>query len=162
MDEVTGSLDGRGLRVTVVAARFNELVVRPLLGGATAALARCGVADQAVRVVWVPGSFELPLAAEAVAAGGDCDAIVALAAVVRGETPHFDYVAGEAARGLADVGRRHRVPIGFGVLTTATLEQALDRAGGKHGNRGEQAALVAVEMATVLRALRAVPGTGTP
>jgi len=151
MEEISGTTDGTGLRVTVLAARFNDVVVRPLVAGALAALERCGV--EAVRVVWVPGSFELPLAAEAVALAGGCDALVALAAVVRGDTPHFDYVAGEAARGLAGVAQRHRIPIGFGVLTTLTLEQAIDRAGGKQGNKGADAALVAVEMASLLRRL---------
>ncbi|HVA20807.1 MAG TPA: 6,7-dimethyl-8-ribityllumazine synthase [Candidatus Micrarchaeia archaeon] len=160
MDEWSGGTDGRDLRVTLVVARFNELAVRPLVHGARAALLRCGVPEQGLRCVWVPGGFELPLVAEAVARRGDCDAMVALAAVIRGETPHFDYVAGEAARGLASVARRHQLPVAFGVLTTNSLEQALDRAGGKHGNKGEAAALVAVEMATLLRRLRSHPGGG--
>ncbi len=160
MDEWSGTTDGRGLRVVLLAARFNELAVRPLVAGAARQLGRCGVASADIRTVWVPGAFELPLAAAALAERGELDAIVALAAVVRGETPHFDYVAGEAARGLSQVSQRHRLPIAFGVLTTLTLEQALDRAGGKQGNKGEAAALTAVEMATLLRRIGPTPAGG--
>jgi 6,7-dimethyl-8-ribityllumazine synthase len=124
------------------------------LAGAQEALSIHGVADDAIDVVTVPGAFELPLCAQRLAVTGRYDALVCLGAVVRGETPHFDYVAGEAARGLAEVARRHDVPIAFGVLTTDTIEQALARAGGERGNKGYEAAVTALEMVQVLRAVQ--------
>jgi 6,7-dimethyl-8-ribityllumazine synthase len=142
---------GDGLRIGVALARFNQAVTDRLLAGALEALARHGVADDAVDVATVPGAFELPLCAHRLAATGRYDAIVCLGAVVRGETPHFDFVAREAARGIAEVARGSGVPVAFGVLTTETVEQALARAGGDRGNKGYEAAVSALEMARLLR-----------
>ena len=154
MNEPSGKLDASGMRIGIVVARFNESVTRRLLDGAVAALRRLGAAEQDVAVVWVPGSFEIPVAARELAEHGDVDAVVCLGAVIRGETAHFDLVAAEAARGVAAVHATTGVPAGFGVLTTDSLEQALDRAGGKHGNKGADAAMAAVEMASLVRAIR--------
>ena len=137
-------------RVAVVVSRFNEAVTTLLLEGARDALRRHAVPDSHVDVVWVPGAFELPVAAEAVAASKRYDVIVALGCVIRGETAHFDYVAGEAARGLGNVALAHRIAVGFGVLTTETLEQALARAGGAAGNKGFEAAEAALQTADAL------------
>ncbi len=152
---VEGSLDGAGLRIAILVSRFNEIVGDRLLEGALAALGRRGVRPRDVLVVKVPGAFELPALARRLARAGGHDALVCLGAVVRGETPHFDYVAGEASSGIARVSYETGVPVLFGVLTADTLEQALDRAGGKHGNKGVEAADGAVEMARLLRALGA-------
>jgi len=142
----------------VVVSRYNELVTARLLEGARVALREGGLADDHVDVVWVPGAFELPVAAEVAAASRRYLAIVALGCVIRGETAHFDYVAGEAARGLGHVARAHGLAVGFGVLTTDTLEQALARAGGDAGNKGFEAAEAALHTADVLRRLaRAAP-----
>ena len=149
-----GELHGAGLRIAVVVSRFNEVVTSRLLAGARSALERHGVHEDDVDVAWVPGAFELPLAARKLAEGRRYDAIVCLGAVIRGETPHFEYVAGEAARGIADAARDTGVPVIFGVLTPNTLEQALERAGGKAGNKGYDAAVNAIEMANLLRRLR--------
>ena len=154
MNVHTGKLDATGMRIGIVVARFNELVSQRLLEGALDALRRHGAVDDGITVVWVPGSFEIPVAARELAEHGDVDAVVCLGTVIRGDTAHFDYVAGEAARGVAAVHATTGVPAGFGVLTVDTLEQALDRAGGKHGNKGADAALAAVEMVNVLRELR--------
>ena len=148
-----GSLDGRGRRVAIAASRFNRLVTDPLVAGAVEELRRHGVAEDDVDLAWVPGAFELPLAAERLAASGRYAAVVAIGAVVRGATPHFDHVAGQAAAGLSAVARAASVPVGFGVLTTDTMEQALDRAGGKAGNKGAEAAVTALEMAGLLEAI---------
>ena len=148
-----GEPTGNGLRIGVALARFNQAVTDRLLAGALEALVKHGVADDAIDVATVPGAFELPLCVQRMAATGRYDAIVCLGAVVRGETPHFEFVAGEAARGIADVARAHDVPIGFGVLTTETMEQALERAGGARGNKGYEAAVTALEMVQVLRAV---------
>lgn len=145
--------DGTGLRIGVALARFNQAVTEQLLAGALDALARHGVAEDAIDVATVPGAFELPICAQRLVATGRYDAIVCLGAVVRGETPHFDFVAGEAARGIAEVSRRGDVPVAFGVLTTDTIEQALARAGGDRGNKGYEAAVTALEMAQLLRAV---------
>ena len=148
------SPNGEGLRIGVVLARFNQSVTDSLLAGALDALARHGVAEDAIDVAVVPGSFELPLGAQRLAASGRYDALVCLGAVVRGETPHFDFVAAEAARGVADVARRYDLPVAFGVLTTDTVEQALARAGGERGNKGYEAAVTALEMVQVLRVVQ--------
>jgi 6,7-dimethyl-8-ribityllumazine synthase len=145
---------GDGLRIGVVLARFNQAVTDQLLAGTLDALGRHGVADDAIDVATVPGAFELPLAAQRLAATGRYDALVCLGAVVRGETPHFEFVAGEAARGIGEVARRHDLPVAFGVLTTDTVEQALARAGGGRGNRGYEAAVTALEMVALLRAVQ--------
>ena len=143
-----------GRRVAVIVSRFNEEVTTRLLEGARDALRRHRLPDSHVDVVWVPGAFELPVAAEAAAASERYDVIVALGCVIRGETPHFEYVAGEAARGIADVARRHDLPVAFGVLTTDTVEQALARAGGERGNKGYEAAVTALEMVHLLRVVQ--------
>ena len=148
-----GSIDGRGRRVAIAASRFNRLVTDPLVAGAVSELRRHGVAEADIDLAWVPGAFELPLAAERLAATGRYAAVVAIGAVVRGSTPHFDHVAGQAAAGLAAVTRATEVPVAFGVLTCDTMEQALDRAGGKAGNKGAEAALTALEMASLLEAI---------
>jgi 6,7-dimethyl-8-ribityllumazine synthase len=147
----TGRIDAAGLRVGIVASRFNEAVVERLVNGAVDALVRHGALPSDVHVAWVPGAWELP--SRRMAESGRFDALVALGAVVRGATPHFDYVAGEAARGCAAVGREHGLPLAFGVLTTDTWEQAVERAGGKLGNKGAEAALSAVETANLLKEL---------
>jgi 6,7-dimethyl-8-ribityllumazine synthase len=148
-----GGLDGRGRRIAVVASRFNRLVTDPLLAGALEALTRHGVAGADVDVAWVPGSFELPLAAQRLAQTGRYAGVIAIGAVVRGATAHFEHVAGQAAAGLATVSLQTGVPVAFGVLTTDTMEQALDRAGGKAGNKGAEAALTVLEMAALLESV---------
>jgi 6,7-dimethyl-8-ribityllumazine synthase len=144
---------GDGLRIGIALARFNRAVTDRLLAGALEALGAHGVAEDAIDVANVPGAFELPLCAQRLAMTGRYDALVCLGAVVRGETPHFEFVAGEAARGVAAVARRHDLPVAFGVLTTDTMEQALARAGGDAGNKGYDAALTALEMVQLLRAV---------
>ena len=152
-------VDATGMRVAIVVARFNEVVSQRLLSGAMDALIRHGAAEKDIAVHWVPGSFELPFVAQEVAVAGGTDAIVCLGAVIRGETTHYDLVAEGAARGIAGVSLEHRVPCGLGVLTTETLEQAMERSGGKHGNKGADAALAAVETARLAREIRgAAPG----
>ena len=145
-----GTIDGRGSRYALAAARFNDLVVDRLVSGAHDELRRLGVDEAMIDVAWVPGSFELPVAVARLAATGRYAGIVALGTVVRGSTAHFDYVAGQAASGLAAVALDTGVPVGFGVLTTDTMEQALDRAGGKMGNKGAEAARTVLETASVL------------
>lgn len=149
----TGRLDATGLRVGIVAARFNEAVVDRLVAGAVDTLVRHGALPGDVHVAWVPGAFEIPVVLRRMAAAGDVDALVALGAVVRGSTPHFDYVAGEAASGAAAVARDAGIPVAFGVLTTDTWEQAVERAGGKLGNKGAEAAVSAIETANLLKDL---------
>jgi 6,7-dimethyl-8-ribityllumazine synthase len=145
-------------RVAVVVSRFNEAVTERLLRGAQQSLRERHVPERAVDVLWVPGAFELPVVAEAAAASGRYTAIIALGCVIRGETAHFEYVAGEAARGLGNVALAHRVAVGFGVLTTETVEQAMARAGGEAGNKGYEAAEAALTTAAVLAQLtRAAP-----
>lgn len=153
MEELEGSLAGAGLRVCVVVARWNSFVTDRLLAGATAALRDCGVDDASVTVARVPGAFEVPTAASWAARSGRFDAVICLGAVIRGETAHFEYVAGGAAEGILEVALATGVPIVFGVLTVDTPEQALARAGGKDGHKGEEAARVAVEMANLRRGL---------
>jgi 6,7-dimethyl-8-ribityllumazine synthase len=148
-----GSLDGHGLRVAVVAARFNFFITSKLVEGACETLISYGLEENDLAVAWVPGSFEVPLVALEMAKTGKWDAIVCLGAVIRGETAHFDYVSGETARGIADASRETGVPLAFGILTTYTEEQAVERAGGKLGNRGCDAALAALESANLLRLL---------
>lgn len=150
---VAPRLRGRGLRVAVVASRFHEAITARLVQGARDALVRHGVRAADVRVVWVPGAFELPQAAARLAATGRVDALVCVGCVIRGETPHFDYVAGEAARGIGEVGRTSGVPTTFGVITAHTAAQAEARAGGAVGNRGEEAALAALELIALFRGL---------
>lgn len=156
-----GSVAGDGLRVAIVVARWNELVTRALLGGATDALRRHGVADADVDVAWVPGSFEIPVAARWLAGSGRYDAVVCLGAVIRGATPHFDHIAAAAMQGAAAVARDTGVPVTAGILTTDTADQALERAGIKGGNKGAEAAVAAIEMATLRRRIAAAaPAAG--
>jgi 6,7-dimethyl-8-ribityllumazine synthase len=150
MAEFNGTPRGSGRRVVVVASRFNETITRPLVDGALEALVAHEVAFDDIDVVWVPGAWELPLAARRALESGRYDALVALGAVIRGDTPHFDFVAGEASRGLALVCIDAGIPIGFGLLTCDTMDQALARAGGVHGNKGWDAALAALETTDVL------------
>lgn len=150
MAEISGSPVGQGRRVAVVASRFNETITRALVDGALDALVRHEVAFDDIDIIWVPGAWELPLAARHAMASDRYEAVVALGAVIRGDTPHFDYVAGEASRGLADASRDSEIPLGFGLLTCDTMEQALARCGGEHGNKGWDAALAALEMADLM------------
>jgi 6,7-dimethyl-8-ribityllumazine synthase len=148
-------LDASGMRLAIVAGRFNVHVTQPLVDGALAALGELGLAAGDVPVYWVPGAFEIPLVAKRLAESGIVDAIVCLGAVIRGETAHFEYVAGPCATGIARVGIETGVPVVFGVLTTETEQQALDRAGGRTGNKGEESARAAVEMVMLLRGIAA-------
>ena len=151
--EIEGGLQGEGLRIGVVVARFNNFVTAKLLEGAQSALAGHGVADDDVTVVRVPGSFEIPVVARKMAESDRFDAVVCLGAVIRGETDHYEHVAGEAAKGIANASVATGKPVVFGVLTTDTVEQATNRAGGKQGNSGYSAAVAAIEMTNLLRAL---------
>lgn len=151
---IEATLDSRGMKFAIVVARFNNLITARLLDGALDALKRTGCDIDTVEVVRVPGAWEIPVAARTLAAQRRHDAIIALGAVVRGDTPHFDYVAGEAARGIAQASAETGTPVIFGVLTANTMEQAADRAGGKSGNKGFDAAMTAVEMAGLMRRLR--------
>lgn len=151
MKQIEGYLNARGLRFAIVASRFNELISSKLIGGALDALKRHEAREDDIEVYWVPGSFEIPLLAKRLAQGGAYDAVICLGAVIRGSTPHFDYVASEVAKGVAQVGLETGVPVMFGVITSDTLEQAIERAGTKAGNKGWDAALGAIEMADLLR-----------
>jgi 6,7-dimethyl-8-ribityllumazine synthase len=155
MAEFSGSPSGEGRRFAVVASRFNETVTQKLVDGALDAFVRHGAAFEDVDVVWVPGAWELPAAARRLLATERYHALVALGAVIRGDTPHFDFVAGEASRGIADASVAFETPIGFGVLTCDTMAQAEARAGGEHGNKGWDAALAALEMADLFDRLDA-------
>lgn len=152
---IEGSLESRGLKFGIVVSRFNSIITDRLLGGAVDALVRTGCAEEDITVARVPGSWESPIAAKAMAESGKYDAIICLGAVIKGETAHFDYVAGEAAKGLGMVSMQTGVPVAFGVLTTNTVEQAVDRAGAKAGNKGFEAAMTAVEMVNLMRKLKA-------
>jgi 6,7-dimethyl-8-ribityllumazine synthase len=149
-----GQLTAAGLRFAIVVSRFNSFVTDRLLAGAMDALTRTGGDADLIDVVKAPGSWEIPLVAAELARGKRYDAVICLSAIIRGDTPHFDYLAAEAAKGLAHVSQETGVPVAFGVLTTNTLEQAIDRAGAKGGNKGFDAAMSAIEMANLLRALR--------
>jgi 6,7-dimethyl-8-ribityllumazine synthase len=150
-----GQLTGEGLRFAIVVSRFNEFITSKLLGGAQDALARHGVSLGDVDTAWVPGAFEVPFVAKHMAETGRYDGVICLGAVIRGATPHFDYVAAEVSKGIANVSLQTGVPILFGVITTDTIEQAIERAGTKAGNKGFDAAEGAIEMANLLRAIRA-------
>ena len=151
-----GALSAPGARVAVVAGRFNDHITKPLLEAAVDALAGFGLTD--IPVHWVPGAFEIPLIAQELATSGSYDAVVCLGAVIRGDTPHFDFVAGECAAGCARVALDTNVPVIFGVLTTDNLDQALARAGGAEGNKGAEAANTAIEMISLLRSIADRPG----
>ena len=150
MKEITGDFLARGRRFAIVAARFNEVVTTKLVDGATACLRSHGIEDDDLVLAWVPGAFEIPFLARRLVASGGFDAVICLGAVIRGETGHYDQVAGRAAEGIARAADETGVPVIFGVLTTDTFEQATDRAGGKHGNKGWEAAMAAMEVASVL------------
>ncbi len=145
-----GELNASGKRFAIVVSRFNEFITGKLLDGALDCLTRHGAADADIDVCWVPGSFEIPLVAGRVAAAGKHDAVVCLGAVIRGQTPHFDYVAAEVSKGVAHVALESGTPTTFGVLTTDTIEQAIERAGTKAGNKGADAALAAIELADLI------------
>jgi 6,7-dimethyl-8-ribityllumazine synthase len=149
----TGKLDARGKSLGIVVSRFNDSVSKKLLDGAVGALLRMGASDADITVVWVPGALEIPMVAARLAQSGRYTAIVCLGAVIRGETAHFELVSTQCAAGVAAVARETGVPVAFGVLTTENVEQALDRAGGKHGNKGAEAAEAAVETADLLHQL---------
>jgi len=149
-----GHLDARGLKFAIVVSRFNSFITERLLTGALDALARSGAAEADIEIVRVPGSWEMPVTVSAIAAQKRHDAVICLGTVIRGETPHFDYVAGEAAKGIAQASMAHGMPVAFGVLTTQSLDQAIDRAGAKNGNKGFDAAMTAIEMANLLKNLR--------
>jgi 6,7-dimethyl-8-ribityllumazine synthase len=151
---IEGNLDAKGMKFAIVVSRFNSFITDKLLDGALGALRRTGASEDDIEVVRAPGSWELPLIVKTLAEQKRHDAIIALGAVIRGDTPHFDYVAGECARHLSEIPLATGVPVAFGVLTTNTVEQAIDRAGAKAGNKGFDAALTAVEMVDVMRRLR--------
>lgn len=146
-----GALRAEGLRFAIIASRWNDLIVSRLTGGAEDALRRLGARDDDIAIARVPGSFEIPLAAKRLAASGRYDAIICVGAIIRGETPHFDYLAAEVTKGIAAVSLETGVPIGYGLITADTVEQAINRAGVKAGNKGFEAAVTAVEMANLLR-----------
>jgi len=154
MKEITTAELGMDVSIAVVAGRFNRFVVDQLVLGAQDAMSRQGIMESRQILVWVPGAFELPLLADQLASSGKYDAVIALGAVIRGGTPHFDYVAGECASGLTRVSLDHQVPVTFGVLTTDTVEQALERAGTGEGNKGFDAAMTAIEMVETMRAVK--------
>ena len=153
MGTFEGKLVGRDLKFAIVVSRFNEFISKNLLSGAIDSLKRHEVADENVDVAWVPGSFEIPLVAGKMASSGKYDAVICLGAVIRGSTPHFDYVAAEVSKGVARVGLDSGLPVAFGIITADTLEQAVNRAGAKAGNKGWQAALTAIEMANLVSSL---------
>jgi 6,7-dimethyl-8-ribityllumazine synthase len=153
--DITGSLNGAGRRFAVVASRFNSRIGDQLVAGALECLRRHGVEPADIQLVRVPGAWEIPQAAEEIAVAGKVDGLVAVGVVIRGETPHFDYICSACSQGLARVAERHRLPVGFGVLTCDTSEQAQERAGGKAGNKGWEAAIAALEMADLFARLRA-------
>lgn len=153
MQVYEGNLIGEGLKVAIVVGRFNDFIGSKLLDGALDALKRHGLAEGDVHVAWTPGAFEVPLVAKKLAESGRYDAIICLGAVIRGSTPHFDYVAGEVAKGIAKINLDSGVPVIFGVVTTDSIEQAIERAGTKHGNKGWQAAVSAIEMANLMKTL---------
>jgi 6,7-dimethyl-8-ribityllumazine synthase len=154
MKEISASEQAGDMSIVVIASRFNQFIVDQLVSGARDALDRQGIEKTRQSLVWVPGAFELPLLADQLAASGKYDAVIALGAVVRGGTPHFDYVAGECASGLAKVSLDRGIPVTFGVLTTDTIEQALERAGTGEGNKGFDAAVTAIEMVETMRAVK--------
>ncbi|MEF3168476.1 MAG: 6,7-dimethyl-8-ribityllumazine synthase [Deltaproteobacteria bacterium] len=150
-----GHLQAQGLRIGIVVARFNEFITNRLLEGAIDALIRHGASDDDIEIAWVPGAFEIPLIAKRMSTSGRYDAIICLGCVIRGSTPHFDYVAAETSKGIAQIALQSGCPVAFGVLTTDSIEQAIERAGTKAGNKGWNAALSAVEMANLLRVIDA-------
>jgi len=161
IQETRGALSGAGRRFGIVASRFNSRIGDLLVAGAVDCLRRHGVEPGEIHLVSVPGAWEIPPALEELAVAGKVDGLVAIGVVIRGETPHFDYICSQASRGIAAVAERHRVPVGFGLLTCDSSEQAAERAGGKAGNKGWEAALAALEMADLFAQLRATFGGGS-
>lgn len=153
MKIIEGNVVAEGIKVGIVASRFNEFIVSKLLGGAQDALIRHGVNDDDITAVWVPGAFEIPLAAQKMADSGKYDAVICVGAVIRGSTSHYDYVCNEVSKGIAAVGLNSKIPVLFGILTTDTIEQAIERAGTKAGNKGYDAATSAIEMVNLMRQL---------
>jgi 6,7-dimethyl-8-ribityllumazine synthase len=153
MKVIEGKLNAKDLKFGIVVGRFNEFISSKLLGGAMDALKRHGAEDKAIEIAWSPGSFEIPLIAKKMAKSGKYDAVICLGAVIRGATPHFDYVASEVSKGIANVMLESETPIAFGVLTTDSIEQAIERAGTKSGNKGFDAAMSAIEMANLMKEL---------
>jgi len=151
IQEIEGQLAVRGVRIALLVSRFNSFIVESLLSGAVDTLKRHGAEERELQIIRVPGAYEMPIAAKRLAASQRYDAIIALGAVIRGGTPHFEYVAGECTKGLSQVSLQHDIPIAFGVLTVDSIEQAIERAGTKAGNKGAEAALSAIEMINVLR-----------
>lgn len=154
MKTIQGNLIASQLKIGIAAARFNEFIVSKLIGGAQDALERHGADTNDIDLIWVPGAFELPLAAKAMVQSDKYDAVICLGAVIRGATPHFDYVCAEVSKGIASVSMQSDVPVAFGVLTTDSIEQAIERAGTKAGNKGFDAAVTAIEMVNLLKELR--------
>ena len=152
---IQGSMDGSGLRFAIVVSRFNELITGKLLAGAVDALVRHGVADDAIDVAWVPGAFEIPLVARRLAVAKRYDGVICLGALIRGATPHFEYISAQVSRGVAKIAEDHDLPTSFGVLTCDTQDQALERAGSKAGNKGVEAALACLETVRLLTAVDA-------
>ena len=146
-----GNLEGKGLKVGIVVGRFNDFISSKLLEGALDGLKRHGVLEKQIGIAWVPGSYEIPLTAQKMVESGKYDGVICLGAIIRGDTSHFDYVAAEAAKGIAKVGLDSKIPVVFGVLTTDTIEQAIERAGTKAGNKGFDAAMSFIEMANLLK-----------
>lgn len=157
--EFVGHARGAGQRIGIAVSRFNDLITERLLAGARTSLIDHGVEESSIDVAWTPGAWELPLAAQQLISKRGCAGIIALGCVIRGDTPHFDFVAGAAANGLSNLSARTGVPVAFGVLTTDTMEQALARAGGKAGNKGWEAALALLEMLDLIRTLETARGT---
>jgi 6,7-dimethyl-8-ribityllumazine synthase len=153
MKTIEGKLDARGLKFGLVVARFNEFIGSKLLSGCLDGLLRHGATEDAVEMVWAPGAFEIPLLAKKMALSGKYDAVICLGAVIRGATPHFEYVASEVSKGVANVGLETGKPVIYGILTTDNIEQAIERAGTKSGNKGFDAALAAIEMANLMKTL---------
>ena len=155
MKLLEGNVVGTGLKVGIVAARFNEFIVGKLVSGAQDALVRHGVSDEDIEIAWVPGAFEIPLIASKMAQSGKYDAVICLGAVIRGNTSHYEYVCSEVSKGIAAVSLNSQVPVMFGVLTTETIEQAIERSGTKAGNKGFECALGAIEMVNLIRDISA-------
>ncbi len=153
MKKLEGKVVAEGMKTAIVAARFNEFIVQKLVGGAVDGLVRHNASEEDITVAWVPGAFEIPLCAKKLAASGKYDAIICLGAVIRGETSHYDYVCAEVSKGIAQVELESEIPVMFGILTTDTIEQAVQRAGTKAGNKGYDCALGAIEMVNLMRAI---------
>ncbi len=154
MKTIQGKFDATGMKTAIVVSRFNEFITSKLVGGAVDCLVRNNADENDITIVWVPGAFEIPPAAGIAAASGKYDAVICLGAVIRGSTPHFDYVAGEASKGIAQISFSAQIPVIFGVITTDNIEQAIERAGTKSGNKGFDAAMSAIEMANLYKELK--------